>query len=129
MKITDKEALKMIKIVRYGELEESIRSYPEDERDGRSDMQFLADEVSYYISLYEEDGTVFSEDLAEAKAFMRESKNGTVIPCYATIPPRPKYTPAGLANRLDSARRTINEYRRLRSLMDRLNKKGYYGKW
>ena len=33
------------------------RNSPEDERDGRSDLQILADEVSYRLSLYTEGGT------------------------------------------------------------------------
>lgn len=127
MKITDKEVLKQLKIVRCYELEESIKDYPEDERNGRSDMQFLADEVSYRLSLYGE-GTCTGEDYEEAKEFLNSIKGGK-IPCWNTIPPTPKYTPVQLEIKTNEAKEIVNEYRRLRSLMDRLNKKGYYGSW
>ena len=124
MNITDKEVLRQLKIVRCYELEESIRDYPEDERDGRSDMQFLADEVSYRLSLYTEGGTCTGDDYEEAKRILRETENGKVMPLNRhTL--RPKYSPHQIQNAKDS----VNEYRRLRSLMDRLEKKGFYGRW
>lgn len=46
MNITDKTVLSELKRIRCGELNESIDGYPEDERDGRSDMQVFADELS-----------------------------------------------------------------------------------
>lgn len=124
MNITDKEVLRQLKIVRCYELEESVRDYPEDERDGRSDMQFLADEVSYRLSLYTEGGTCTGDDYEEAKRILRETENGKVTPLNRyTL--KPKYSPHQIQNAKDS----VNEYRRLRSLMDRLEKKGYYGRW
>jgi hypothetical protein len=124
MNITDKEVLKQLKIVRSYELEESVRSYPEDERDGRSDMQILADETSWRLSLYTEGGTSTGEDYEEAKEILQETKYGKVIPLNRyTL--KPKYSPS----RIQSAKDSVNEYRRLCSLMDRLNKKGFYGKW
>lgn len=129
MKITDKEVIRQLKIVRCGELEENLETYPEDELEGRSEMQMLADEASYLISMYEEEGTGHNDDLVNARHFMKETKNGTQIPFYNTFPPQPKYTPVRLEINLKNARNTINEYNRLRSLMERLNKKGYYGSW
>lgn len=124
MNITDKEVLKQLKIVRSYDLEESIREYPEDERDGRSDMQFLADEVSYRLSLYTEGGTCTGDDYEEAKRILRETENGKVTPLNRYTF-KPKYSP----HQIQNARDTVNEYRRLRSLMDRLEKKGFYGRW
>lgn len=124
MKITDKEALRQLKIVNSYELEETIRDYPEDERDGRSDMQFLADEVSYRLSLYTEGGTCTGEDYEESKEILRETDYGKRI-LLNPYTLKPKYSPS----RIQSAKDSVNEYRRLRSLMDRLEKKGYYGKW
>lgn len=124
MKITDKEVLKEIKRVRSYDLEESINTYPENERDGRSDMQMLADEVSYQISLYTEDGTSTREDYEYAREILRETKYGKQIPLYAhTL--KPKYR----SYEIEQAKNTVNEYRRLCSLMGRLNKRGYKGKW
>ena len=124
MNITDKNVLRELKIVNSYELDESIESYPEDERDGLSDMQILADEVSWRLSLYTEGGTSTGEDYEEAKEILNETKYGKVIP----LNPRtlkPKYSPS----RIQSAKNSVNEYRRLCSCMERLNKKGFYGKW
>lgn len=81
MKITDKVVIRELNIVRSLDLEESISNYPERERDGRSDMQFLADEVSYRISLYKEE-TATAEEYEEAQRFLREtSRNDEFSPC------------------------------------------------
>lgn len=123
MKITDKEVLRQLKIVRCSDLEESIRTFPEDEVDGKSDMKILIDELDYLLSLYEEGGTCHSEDLEQAREFIKETKNGKVIPCYSTIPPMPKYSETRLQLELDKARNTINEYNRLVNLKKRLSGK------
>lgn len=127
MLFADKEAKKMLQNVRSFDLEEDIANYPEDERDGRSDMQILADEVSYRISLYSEETTT-AEEYQAAKFFLKDTKNGTVMPFYDR-PPKPKYYPLGFQNRVQNAKDTVNEYRRLCSLKKRLEAKGYIGKW
>ena len=124
MKITDKVALAELKKVKSGLLYDMINDYPDDERDGRSDLEFLADEVSWHISCYNEDGHYWKEDLEEAKEILRETKNGKVIPLY--LPSlEPKYT----AREIERSKDTVNEYKRLVNCMKRLNDKGYYGKW
>ena len=124
MKITDKDALKELKRVRSFELEESLDTYPENERDGRSDMQMLADELSYILSNYSEDGHVLCDDLERAKEIIRETQNGKVMPLWSSSL-KPKYRPSDI----QIARDAINEYRRLKNCMKRLNAKGIYGKW
>ena len=128
MIFADKEAKKMLQNVRSFDLEEDIANYPENERDGRSDLQILADEVSYRISLYSEETTT-AEEYEAAKCFLKDTKNGTVMPFYGTIPPKPKYSPLGFENRTKNAKETVNEYRRLCSLKKRLEARGYIGKW
>ena len=120
MAITDKEVLKQLRIANFYELTESVMSFPEDERDGKSDMDILKNEASYFLSMFTEGGTVFSDDLEQAREFIRETKNGKVIPCYNTIPPVPKYSSTRLQIELDKARNTINEYNRLKRLNERL---------
>lgn len=124
MKITDKDVLKELKRVNSFDLDEDMKSYPEDERDGRSDMQMLADEVSYILSCYYEGGHVHCESLEESKRIIRETKNGKQIPLW-TSTLKPVYKPSDI----QIARDCINEHRRLQNLMKRLNKKGFYGKW
>lgn len=124
MNITDSEVLKELKRVRSWELQEDIAEYPENERDGRSDMKFLADECSYILSKFQEDGYSLCEDLQEAREILRETKNGKVIPLWKSTL-KPVYD----KHRIQQCRDTINEYNRLKSLMKRLNAKGYYGMW
>ena len=121
MKITDKEVLKQLNIVKCSELRENIETTPDDEIDGRTDMQLLKDELEYLLSLYEDDGKCHYEDLEQAKHFMKETKRGKVIPFYNTFPPTTKYTPVRLSIMLEQAKNTINEYNRLVSLAKRLN--------
>lgn len=124
MKLTNKEALKQLKTVRSCELEERIESYPENERDGRSDLQMLADEAGYMYSLFFENGTAHYDDLEDAKEVLRETKNGKEIPLNArTLKPiyRQYY--------IDNCKERINEVKRLGNLMKRLNKMGIYSKW
>lgn len=124
MTITDNEVKKELKRVRCCTLEEMVDTYPDDERDGRSDIQILADECSYMLSCFSEDGHVFCDDIKWAKEVLRETKNGKVIPLWKESL-TPVYTKSDIAN----ARYSINEYKRLQNLMKRLNAKGIYGRW
>lgn len=124
MKITDKEVKKELNRVRSFELYESMETYPEEEREGRTDIQILADECSYIISNFEEDGHVLCDDLEKAKEIIKETKNGKVMPLW-----KETLTPVYSTRDIENARNTINEFRRLKNLMKRLNAKGLYGRW
>lgn len=126
MIIQDKDVKRWIRVANCIELTESIETLPEDERDERSDLQILADEVSYRLSLYTEGGTCTGEEYEEAVQLLKEVRGGK-IPCWNTIPPIPKYTPIQLENKTKEAKAVVNEYKRLVSLMSRLNERGYYG--
>lgn len=123
MILTDKTALKELKRANSFELENSVNCYPENERDGRSDLQMLADECSYIVSNFEECGHVLYEDLEHAREVLRETRNGKFIPLYSNL--TPKYRNSDI----EIARGSINEYRRLKNCLKRLNKMGYYGRW
>ena len=128
MTIQDKNVKRWLRIANCTELTESLKTLPENERDGRSDLQILADEVSYRLSLYTEGGTCTGGEYEEAVQFLKEIRGGK-IPCWNTIPPVPKYTPIQLENKTEDAKAVVNEYKRLKSLMSRLNERGYYGRW
>lgn len=128
MLIQDKDVKRWLKIANCTELTESMETFPENERDGKSDLQILADEVSYRLSLYTEGGTCTGEEYEEAVQLLKEVRGGK-IPCWNTIPPTPKYTPIQLENKTKEAKAVVNEYKRLVSLMSRLNERGYYGRW
>lgn len=111
MKLTDKEAKKILKRANCYDLEYNIETYPEDERDGKTDLEILRDELDYLVDLYDDDGNIYSEDLEIAREILRETKNGKVMPCYGDTL-IPKY----YKSQVSSARRTVNEYRRLKRL-------------
>ncbi len=127
MIIQDKNVKRWLKIANCTELTESMETFQENERDGKSDLQILTDEVSYRLSLYTEEGTCTGEEYKEAVQFLKEVRGGK-IPCWNTIPPIPKYTPIQLENKTKEAKAVVNEYKRLVSLMNRLNERGYYAR-
>lgn len=124
MNITDKQVLKELKRVRSCELDMSLETYPEDEREGRSDAQVVADEISYILSCFDEDGHVLCDDLEESRRILKETKNGKVIPLWTQT-----LTPVYSKSRIESCRDCINEYNRLKNYMKRLNAQGIRGYW
>lgn len=126
MKITDKNVKKWLKAISCEELEEMLETYPEDEIDGRSEIELFTDELSYAISCYEESGHCWNEDLEQSRELLRETKNGKVIPLDPrTLRPKYGYKP----NDIDAAKRTVNEYRRMKYRYKKLREAGYYGQW
>lgn len=125
MILKDKDAKRWLKICDCPALSESVESFPEEERDGKSDLQILADEVGYRLDLYTEEGNWVEEEYKEAVEFLKDFKRGK-IPCWNTLPPIPKYTLAQLEVKASDAKAVVNEYKRLKSLMKRLSERGYY---
>lgn len=126
MTLTDQKAIKMLEKARLWEVAESIYNYPEDEREGRSDFQMLADEASYMYSCYYEDGHCFHDDLMEAKEKLRETNYGKRIPLDSrTFRPKHGYWPSDIQN----CKNAVNEFNRLKRFVERLEKLGYIGKW
>lgn len=126
MKLKDEQVIRILKRVRLYELEEAIDTYPENERDGRSDWQMLADEAGYIYSCYHEDGHVFKDDLEGARELLRETRYGKVIPLdQRTLKPRRGYYPSDI----QIAKNCVNEFNRLERLVNKLEKLGYYSKW
>lgn len=126
MKITDKRVKRWLKAINCLELDERIEEYPEDEREGRSDIQFFADELSYALENYNEEGHCWNEDLEESRRILRETKNGKCIPLDPrTLKPKYGYRPHDIA----SAKSTVNEYRRMLYRYEQLQKEGITGAW
>lgn len=126
MKITDKNVKKWLKAIDCEELTEMVESYPEDELDGRSEIQVFTDELSYAISNYNEDGHCWHDDLLQARALLRETENGRRIPVdLETFKPRRGYMPYDI----ESAKHTVNEYKRMVYRYNQLKKAGYFGRW
>jgi len=124
MELTDKTAIKLLKKLNSCELWERVDSYPEDERDGRSDMQMLADEAGYMLSLFEEDGTAHYDDLKECRHILNRTKYGKVMPCYF-----PSLMPMYNLSDIQTAKDVVNEYNRLKRFVKRMEERGYYSEW
>lgn len=117
MKFTDPKARAILRSIKMPELKESLDSFPEEERYGKSDIQILRDEVDYYLELFEEDGNIFNGDLEEARHILKETKNGREIPLRLPSFTQ-KYSPA----RIDSAKQAVSEYRQLKRIAEKLRR-------
>ena len=126
MTLTDKKAIDIYKRLKCYDLIESIDEYPEDERDGRSDMQILIDEISYCKSCFEESGHLFNYELKEAREKIRVTENGKRIPFdINTLQAKKGYSPYDI----ERAKNVIVEYKQLQYYIKRLNSLGYYGQY
>lgn len=124
----DKRIQKWLDIIGCYELEERIEGILGDENtlDGRTEMQVFADELSYCISCYNEDGHCWHDDLVQARELLRETKNGTKIPLDSrTLKPKQGYRPYDI----DTAKRIVEEYKRMVYRYNQLKRAGVYGKW
>lgn len=115
MKFTDEKAKKIFNRIKCDEVSESIETFQEEERDGRTDLEIINEEVDYFLEMFEEDGTVFSEELENAKAVMKETENGKYIP-LRLYDLKPKYAKW----EVEACKRTISEYRQLKRISKRV---------
>lgn len=126
MLVTDKNVKKWLKAIGSERLYEMVETYPENELDGRSEIQLFADELSYLISCYNEDGNYWRDDLEYCKEVLRITKNGKVIPIDSrTFKPLRGYWP----HDIETAKSFVNTYRRMSYRYQKLNEAGIYGKW
>lgn len=126
MNFTDTTVKRIYNNLKCAELRDSLDSYPEDERNGREDLQILAEEINYYRSCYEEDGHALNYSLLEAKELLKETRNGKCIPIdKVTLKPKRGYAPYDI----ESAKYVVAEYKQLQYYEKQLKEKGYRGNW
>lgn len=123
MKLTNEKAIKMLKKARLYQLEEMLDEYPDDEVDERDDFQMIADEGGYWLSMYDED-TVYKDDLDRSKRILSETNYGKFVPILSSTF-RPKYSEWDI----QASKNSVNEYNRLKRLIERLRGMGYYSRW
>lgn len=121
MKLTDKEAIKTLKRVRVWDLEQMVEDYPEDERDGRSDWDMIANEAGWLLDALNEDGNANHDALLEAREIIRDTKNGTVFHGLLTSTQLKTQM-----HRVQDARDFINMYNRLTRFVKKLKAMGLY---
>ena len=121
MKLTDKEAINALKEVRIYDLERMIEDYPEDERDGRSDWDMIANEAGWLLDAFNEYENANYEALAEARAILRDTKNGKVFPGLLTSSQLRAWQ-----WRAQDAKDLVNMYNRLTRFVQKLKAMGLY---
>lgn len=117
MIMTSKTAVKVWRSIKCAECKESIETYPEAERDGKTDEEIVKGEIEYFIELFEEEGTTLNGDLEEAREIIRETKNGKeneIIVIGGKI--KFKWSKWDI----ERAKRTVSEYRQLKRLVGKL---------
>ena len=124
MNLTDKSAISALKRVNCCELTDLVYDYPEDERDGRTDWEMIANEAGYLLSMFREDDTAHSDGLREAREILHRTKGGKVMPINARTL-KPLYKPY----EIQTARDTVNEYNRLARFVKKLQSMGLYCPW
>lgn len=112
MKLTNPEAIKALKKANILELTEMVAEYPESDVDGRSDWDMIANEAGWLLDSFRSGDTSRSDDLQEAREFIRDYQKGIIQRRYC-------YT-------IEDARRTVNEYNRLVRFVAKLKGMGLY---
>lgn len=110
MKIQDEKVSKLLERLDFPEITESIFSFPDLEKDGRTDMEIFIEEVKYFYEMFSED-TVFKDDLDDAKEILYKTKYGKQIPLNPNSL-KPLYS----ENRILQAKNCLNEFKRLQRL-------------
>lgn len=120
MTLADKTATDLIKKADSAELEYRIHIMTDEDREGRTDIEILTDEIDWLLYLYSEDSdSSYWFDLKEAKKLIRKTKNGTYIPIsIETFRPLKGYAPHDIEN----ARQIIAEYKRIKTVANKLAK-------
>lgn len=115
MRFVDEEAKRYLASVRSARLEELIEETDKLDKEDRSDLEILYDEVNYLVELYMEDGTAPREEYLKAKEIVRKTENGKVMPLNP-ISLKPRYS----KQQVEDAKELVNEVRRLKRLSDTL---------
>ena len=121
MKLTDKEAIKALKNVRCYDLEERLSDYPEEERDGRTDWEMIANEAGWLLDSFYDDSCANYEALEEAKDLIRTTNNGKVFPGLLTSVQVQSYQIM-----VRDARDLINMVKRLKRFVEKLKNMGLF---
>lgn len=123
MKISDKELKELVDKVKDFDLEENINSFPNDEIDGRSELDIVLDEVEWLIYCYEDysisEGAGFIQgvSLLSAKKLLEDTENGKRFEGFLLSSELQKKM-----EEVKHARRVVDGYNRLKRLFDDLCK-------
>lgn len=120
MILTDKTVTDLIKKADSAELEYRIHIMTDEDREGRTDIEILTDEIDWLLYLYSEDSdSDYYYDLKEARSLIRKTDDGKRIPIsIETFRPLKGYTQP----EIEYARLIIAEYKRIKTVANKLAK-------
>lgn len=121
MKLTDNEAIKALRKVRCYDLEMMLSDYQEDERDGRTDWDMIANEAGWLLDSFNDYDTANHEALEEARECIRRTRYGKVMPLNV-VTLKPAYKEYEVRDAIDF----VNMYKRLARFVDKLKGMGLY---
>ena len=99
-------------------LDDNIRETPLYMLDGITEKEFIYNEVSYILELFDEGyDTIFGADLLDAKELIKKTNNGTRFEGLLTSKEL-----KDKQREIEVARDIINEYKRLKRLEKQLSK-------
>lgn len=117
--LEDERVLKLLKRADSYELEYrlSIQDLDDPYFQGMTDVEFVKEETDYLIGMYEEGGTVFSDDLAEARHILSKTRYGKIqFIDMETFKPVKRYN----SRAVEWAKGVVNELNRLKTLSKKL---------
>lgn len=115
MQITDKRVIRILSRIKNAWCVEDVETFPEDERNGQSDMDILKDEIYYIIERFEDSEGALGSEYAEALEIMKKTKNGKVMP-YTF----PDFEPLYEQYEVNDAKALIAEYKQLKYYHNKL---------
>ena len=118
MELKDKKLKKLVDNAYNITLEDIIRETPTYMLDGITEKEFIYDEVSHLLELYNEGyDTIFGESLLLAKELLKDTNNGKRFKGLLTSKEL-----KDKQREIEVARDIINEYKRLKRLEKQLSK-------
>lgn len=110
MTITDKTVKKALATIHCPQLTDNVKTFPDDEIDGKTEFDIFKNELSYLWECYHENGHIIHDELADAKRLLKETENGKIRPLdNATLKPKHGYTD----NDILIAKNIVNEFNRV----------------
>ena len=118
MELKDNKLKKLVDNANSVILDDNIRETPLYMLDGITEKEFIYDEVSYILELFDEgDDNIFGESLLSAKELLKETNDGKHFKGLLTSKEL-----KDKQREIEVARDIINEYKRLKRLEKQLSK-------
>ncbi len=123
MKLTDPKVIQVLKRARCYQVQQDIDEFPENEKDGKTDLEIAIWSADYILERMEDpESTIWGEPLVEAKKILRETDYGKFIPFDANPWKKPfEFIPRYADWEIKNAKEYVNEYKRTKNLVKKLH--------